>query len=447
MIIARPLRKFFWTVSSFFKKHKLLIEVAAVVGALLFLFNKNLLPFIPRPKSRLKIGLVGQYTINNLPSFIPFPISRGLIKLEEDGQPSPDLAESWTIHQQETVYRFVLKPNLTWSDGSLLSAKDLQFNINDVIVSYPDNNTIEFELKEPFSPFLTRLSQPLFKDESIGAGKFLIKKADYQSGFLKNLNLVSPQQDIDYHFYSSNQAAWLGFKSGEVDQLVNLFNNPLDEKWEKKVELKKEVNNQQYLAVIFNLNDPNLGNKSLRQALAYATANKSLDPSSRALTSISPKSWAFNADVKPYHYNETQAKELFDKFSEDASLSGKLTISLGTSQSFLSMAEEIGHSWEKVLDLEVAVKIVNTIENDFQALIVAQDIPFDPDQHALWHSTQTSNITHYSDLKVDKLLEDGRTVSDYKDRIEIYHDFQRFLVEDTPAIFLMHPTIYHVMRK
>ncbi|MEA3355119.1 MAG: hypothetical protein U9Q63_01385, partial [Patescibacteria group bacterium] len=121
--------------------------------------------------------------------------------------------------------------------------------------------------------------------------------------------------------------------------------------------------------------------------------------------------------------------------------------SLGTSDSFLERAESIALSWEKVLDVDIDVKIINSIDNDFQAILIAQEIPLDPDQHALWHSTQETNITHYQNLKVDKLLEDGRTISDPKKRKEIYQDFQKFLVEDTPAIFLSHPTTYTITRK
>ncbi len=111
------------------------------------------------------------------------------------------------------------------------------------------------------------------------------------------------------------------------------------------------------------------------------------------------------------------------------------------------LAETIAKDWENVLDVDVDVKIINSIEPDFQAILIAQEIPLDPDQHALWHSTQETNISHYQDLKIDKLLEDGRIISDLKKRKEIYQDFQKFLVEDTPAIFLSHPTTYTITRK
>jgi len=109
-----------------------------------------------------------------------------------------------------------------------------------------------------------------------------------------------------------------------------------------------------------------------------------------------------------------QAKELLAKFSQEATISGQLELRLDTSQSFLNLAESIAASWEEVLNIKTRVKVVNAIDPEFQVLLVAQEIPLDPDQHALWHSTQDTNIAHYSDLKIDKLLEDGRKISDFK---------------------------------
>ena len=70
---------------------------------------------------------------------------------------------------------------------------------------------------------------------------------------------------------------------------------------------------------------------------------------------------------------------------------------MGTSDSFLELAETIAKDWENVLDVDVDVKIINSIEPDFQAILIAQEIPLDPDQQALWHSTQETNISHYQD--------------------------------------------------
>ena len=447
MILTRPFRKPFWILKSFFKKQKTIILSAAFLGIFFFVFLKNLLPLIPKPTPKKRIGLVGQYTMATLPNSINQTISRGLTKLDQTGLVEPDIAKSWEILDGDTLYRFYLNPDIIWNDDTLLTSKDIVLNIPNVTVSYPSEHLIEFKLQEPFSPFLTVLSQPVFKDQTISAGSYIVKKTKYAGPYLKTLELIGNQDKLTYRFYPSNQAAWLGFRLGEVDQLQQLIINPIDDKWKRKVDVIESVNHQQYLAVIFNLKDAHLSTKPLRQSLAYATKHKSNTKESRALTPISPLSWAYNDNVKPYTYSPTQAKELFDKFEEEASVSGKLKLNLGTSQSFLNLAETITKDWEDVLPVDVEVKIINSIESDFQALLIAQEIPLDPDQHALWHSTKDSNISNYSDLKVDKLLEDGRQEMDQNKRLEIYQDFQRFIVEDSPAIFLSHPTTYTISRK
>lgn len=439
MIFTRPFRKPWWWLKSFWQKQKKLILSGGLIGIGIFLLLKNVLPLLPQLKPKTKIGIVGQYTLNTLPLSVTQTLGRGLFRLTPEGEVEPDLAQNWQVNHEETQYLVYLAPDLFWNDSSPILSTDLTFDLPDVTVAYPDETTIEFQLTQPYSPFLTLLTRPVFKNKTIGAGDYSIKSIGRQGQFLKSLRLSGSANEIDYKFYLSHQAAWLGFKLGEVDRLDNLIINPLDEHWQKKVNLESRLNKQAYLGVLFNVSDPLLSNKSLRQALAYAVKNKSPDPASRALSPISPDSWAYNPGVKPYDFNAQQARDLLP--------SDQLELTLGTSVSFLSLAETIAQDWQETLKIKVNVKSVNSLEPDWQAILVAQEIPLDPDQHALWHSTQKSNITHYSDLKVDKLLEDGRQISDKSQRKEIYQDFQRFIVEDSPAIFLSHPTTYTISRK
>lgn len=447
MILTRPFRKPFWIINSFFKKHRRLIGIVTVVVILFLLASQNLISLLPKIKPQQKIGLVGQYTLANLPDSVQSVFSRSLINLNESGEIVAGLAENWEVLEDETLYRIYLPPEIFWSDNTLIKSRDITFDIPDVTVSYPTDNVIAFKLKESFSPFLVTLTRPIIKNNQVTAGDYLIKKIRFSGPYLKIINLTGPTQNLTFRFYPSNEAAWQGFKLGEVNQLKNLISNPLTDDWQKKIKLQQSTNYHQYLAVIFNLSSPQLSNKSLRQALAYAIKEKSASPDNRAFGPISPLSWAYNPNLKPYDYNPVQAKELYLKAVEEASLSGQLEISLGTSQTFLSLAETIAKSWQEILNIKTNVRIINSIEPDFQAILVAQEIPPDPDQHALWHSTQPTNITHYSDLRVDKLLEDGRKISDPIKRKEIYLDFQRFLVEDSPAIFLQYPTIYTISRR
>ena len=123
-----------------------------------------------------------------------------------------------------------------------------------------------------------------------------------------------------------------------------------------------------------------------------------------------------------------------------------LDITLTTSPLLLAQAELIQKDWQ-MIGVKVNLQVISNVPTEYQALLAIYSISGDPDQYSLWHSTQTqTNITHYSNPRIDKLLEDGRTTIGVQERKLIYLDFQRFLVEDSPAIFLYYPTTYTIDR-
>jgi peptide/nickel transport system substrate-binding protein len=67
----------------------------------------------------------------------------------------------------------------------------------------------------------------------------------------------------------------------------------------------------------------------------------------------------------------------------------------------------------------------------------------------LWHSSQIqiNNISKNKNVRIDKLLEDGRKTNDLEERKKIYADFQKYLLEDPPAAFLYFPYEFTVARK
>jgi peptide/nickel transport system substrate-binding protein len=69
-------------------------------------------------------------------------------------------------------------------------------------------------------------------------------------------------------------------------------------------------------------------------------------------------------------------------------------------------------------------------------LLLGQEIPIDPDQYVMWHSSQATNFTNYKNTRIDSLLEKGRQTTEIAERRTIYQEFQQYLLEDPPAIFL-----------
>jgi len=444
-------RFYYWIVKGFIEKHKWILIPAAVIGALTFFQLPFLIKYFPQPKTTKHVGRVGSYSLSNLPRDIQDKISRGLTFIDEEGRPQPDLALDWKILDEGKTYVFTLKDEQYWQDGTKVVASDIDYTINDVSLEVLDEKTVAFKLEEPYSAFPSVLSQPLFKrrqvsylqvveqSKIIGTGTHKLKKLTFNGNSLESLILESDQEKIIYKFYPTEQSAVLAFKLAEIDTIEDL-SNPGDLKDWTGIRISQEVDNQQYAVIFFNTEDEFLTNKQLRQALTYTTPKFS-DDKVRALGPISPESWAYNPNVKPYAYSLETALGLLDNVTTD------FVLELSTTPAFASVAEEVRQSWLQ-LGINVNVRIVNLPDTqNYQALLIGQRIPSDPDQYLLWHSTQEGNITHYQSAKVDKLLEDGRKELDENERQQIYFDFQRFLVEDSPAAFLYFLDRYTVERR
>ena len=159
---------------------------------------------------------------------------------------------------------------------------------------------------------------------------------------------------------------------------------------------------------------------------------------------ISPLSWAYNPQVKEYGYDPTRFKEIMDALPKESKEG--INIKLTTSPSLLSYAEEIARNWNEV-GVPTNVQVTPVIPSEFQVFLTILDIPKDPDQYSLWHTDIPSNISKFSNVRIDKFLEDGRSELNFDARRKIYLDFQRYLLEDLPAAFLYHPVYYTIERK
>ncbi len=197
------------------------------------------------------------------------------------------------------------------------------------------------------------------------------------------------------------------------------------------------------ITLFFNTEDQLISSKPIRQALIYGIDKESMS-GERAISPISKDSWAYNPQVKPYVYDTERAKDLLADIPDEQKNNG---IKLVTTPSLLETAEKIASYWNSI-GLKTTVLVSSVLPDDFQVFLTIFELPKDPDQYSIWHSTQElTNISNYKSPRIDKLLEDGRTELVKEERKKIYLDFQRFLVEDSPAAFLYYPDIYTISRK
>lgn len=433
-------------IRTFIDRHKKNIAFGFVVGFFIALFLLQIYPIYIKyiGKKHKKIGVVGRFTEGNLPLSIKNQISFGLTTLTPSGEATASLATSWDIDQGGTKYIFHLHKDVYWHDGKKFTADDVDYKLRDVSIDPINKYMLQVLLKEPFSPLPTLLSRPIIKPGLVGLGVYKVSKLIYSGETMSVLTLVplSPGlSNITYKFYPNLDEAILAFKQGEVDTLQNILFLADLSKW-KNVNISEITLYDRLIGLFFNLKNKNFKEKEIRQAFAYAIPP--FENMEKAYTPISPLSWAYSQNIRLYKYDPETAKKIFSK-SPLSSSSSQLTIT--TYASLLQTAQKIADALGKI-GINTKVKVENTIPSDYEVLLFSQVIPPDPDQYQYWQSTQeNTNITHYSNLKIDKLLEDGRKTQDREKRKEIYADFQRYLVDDAPVVFLYHPKVYTVERK
>lgn len=91
------------------------------------------------------IYYIGQEGAHIFPSFSSFstvieptaPFFNGLTRPGPEREPTPDLAESWTVSDDGTTYVFTLRQDVLWHDGEPFTAHDVKFTWE--IIGHPDN--------------------------------------------------------------------------------------------------------------------------------------------------------------------------------------------------------------------------------------------------------------------------------------------------------------------
>ncbi|MBI2334855.1 hypothetical protein HYU96_03550 [Candidatus Daviesbacteria bacterium] len=409
------------------RRRKLILTIFLLTALIGFLLTKfNLLP----QERVLRIGMVGTYQEHDLPPEVTGLLSAGLT----------DLTSGREVNNDATIFKFKLKEDLSWVDNTPLTAGDLEFNIPDTEMSIQDRHTISFKLKDSYSPFPSLLTKPVFKKGTkTGTGPYKITKIEKSRIFITKMTLEPKQSDLPkiiIRFYPGEKVAGWGFKIGEVQALLGLSNPPSQS--DPQVVVKQKTDFTKIVTILYFVKDPLLSNRSLRQALSYSSP--AAEDEEIANNPFPKSSWAVDPKAKKYLSNSTEAKAALERAGTALSKDQlKSEVILTTTGNLERMGKEIVDSW-KQLGIDAKLRVESGIPQNFQALLITQSIPEDPDQYFLWHSTQEkTNLTRYSSARVDKDLEEGRKALTREERKQKYFDFQATLLEDAPATFLYFP--------
>ena len=109
------------------------------------------------------------------PHSVADSIFNGLVGLDADANPVPDLATSWEVSEDATTYTFHLAEDVFWHDGEPFTSEDVRFTFENILLNYhsrtkagleetlasietPDENTVVFNFNDPYAPLLQRLN-------------------------------------------------------------------------------------------------------------------------------------------------------------------------------------------------------------------------------------------------------------------------------------------------
>jgi len=372
----------------------------------------------------------------------------------------PELSESFEISEDGKEYVFHLKPDLKFHDGRPLTTEDVAYTLQQleefrtIGLETIDKSTIKFILEEPFAPLLEFLDvgivpQSFPKEYSgltpVGSGPYRIievKKGErvYEVG----LGAVDPVYQIKrltFKFYPTHRDLVAAIKLGDVLacggpkilnwSTFNYFEQPLVGR---------------YYGLFFNLNGPEiLKDREFRRNLARGLdknilVEQALGGEGVVVASPIENSFGESEDVSVYEYQEVPS----------VTYNNKLTLTVPATMAHLKAADIIKEYWSFLgvaLDIrpvppaEILERVIKP--KDFEILLFGQEVGRDPDRYSSWHSTQQEypglNFTGYSQMRVDKALEEGRKVLDEEARWEHYANFQRILTADVPVIWLYQP--------
>lgn len=276
----------------------------------------------------------------------------GLVIFDEQLQPQPNLAQSWTVSSDQTEWTFKLHAGVKFHDGTSLNAASVKYHFDRLIdpkgsssfkslfaviseVRAPDDTTVVFKTSTPFGPFLNYMAHAAggivskaavekwgqdYPLHPVGAGPYKLQE------FLPGERCVLVRYDaywkrkpaldgITFKTIPEDGARAAALATGEADTMIPVSVNSVPELKQRKelvVESKPIIT---MLYAGFNVAKPPFDDLKVRQALSMAVDRKAIVESilgGYATLADSPmaKGTFGYAPSPTYDYDPTKAKAL-----------------------------------------------------------------------------------------------------------------------------------------
>jgi oligopeptide transport system substrate-binding protein len=346
-------------------------------------------------------------------------IFSGLVKLDDNLEPAPDIAASWEISPDNLTYTFHLRDDVFFQDGRKVTAADFKYSweraclpltgsstagtylidivgVDDVIqgrseeiggVEVVNDSTLKVTIDAPKSYFLSKLTYPtaMVVDQSNveagidwwrqpnGTGPFKLK--DWQQGS----SLVLERNDsyygevahldfVEYRFLSGVPMNL--YETGEID-IAGVSVYYIDRITDTSGPFYQELHESPELSfywIGFNTTEPPFDDINIRKAFSMAVDKDKIinlvlrDLVQRADGILPPGIPGYNEDLVGLEFDVDAAKALIaaSKYGDVANLPPITLTTSGYGATVSKLQEAIIYQWQENLGVEVKVRQLET---------------------------------------------------------------------------------------
>jgi len=425
----------------------------------------------------------------------------------------PHLATDWSIENGGQTWVFSLRDDVTFHSGNQLTADDVVYTMDrmtalgegytgtwaDVVqeTTAQGDYTVEFNLTEPFAPFLNSLTRFMIIDGQVAldneASGGFGDHGDYAQGYLsENVAGSGPYKLDGWQRESSLEFEWFedywgpewrqnNFASAqmkpveETSTLKNLMRT--DEahisnvsrsattfselEGYGNVDVEVRPSSQIYHVTMNTQREPTDDihvRKALAHAFDYETAIKEIfqaDPGLQATGPVPDPVPGKNTDLNPYTFDLNQAEEELQKaeYSKDeiseslefAFVSG-LSEERQTGLLLQGNLQEIGieleiqnYPWADIVDMAGQADSTPPLTAIYHSPVnFSPDdftyFMFHPDRFGSWIS-----MSWYTTDELQQTMEEARTAADQEAQVSKYKEAQGMIHEAYPSIFILYP--------
>lgn len=422
-----------------------------------------------------------------------------LFRFDANNTLQPDLATSY-VYASPTVLKLNLRSDVKFQDGTPFNADAVIFNIKRFLADkastrYTDvsditeitkvsDTQVQINLQKPFAPLLTFLAgnvglimSPTAVQKlgdklgnapvGVGSGPFLFVEWIKGDHLLLKANPNYWRTDTDgsklpyiqsvrYHTITNATVMYNNLQTNQIQIATNLDPNNVVQIKNNPSLTYRQIPSPGFASLQINVAQPPLNNLHVRRAIAFGINRQEildhvlLGVGLVARGPISPASWAYDKSYTGLDYDVTKAKA---ELAQSGVKNVSFTLSYTGGNPTTSQEMQFIQSQLQAIGITVNLKqetftalVADFQTTHYQSVFIGWTGGRDPDStlYSMFTSHGGFSHTNYADPQIDALLDQGRTVANQAQRIPLYQQAQRLIVESGSRIFLIHPVVAQV---